>query len=431
MLLAALLLAPPVSAEEAKKPSFWDNNFRIAGELQQETAYRIPSPSNFSKIKEQMNLDMKFIFNDHFKLKIGGRGFIDAVYDLTHQYPQPVKSNMRKELVLRDAYLDMTFPSINMRLGHQQIVWGEALGQFFADVVTPKDLREFFLPSFEKIRLPIWALDAQFNFLPGANLEVVVSPDQTVDKLALQGADFAFRIPPAPGTETVLLPDNRPSTNFKHWNLGLRLSYLVSGWDLAWFYYTSPDHVPALSKSLSFDPFTGSPILLLEPIHHRVHNFATTFSKAFGSAIARGEFVFTTKRLFNTNTPTIGNGLSERNQFRYVLGFDYDFGHLLLNSEFQQEVIASSTKAVSDNAQHSWIFLRLQSNLLDNKLVPQLVFIVGLNKGDTLISPKLSYDITNSVTLTWGADVFSGNSSQLYGEFNSKDRIYMNTQWRF
>lgn len=424
---------PAFSTEGEKKPdAFWQDNFFITGELSQETAYRLSSPRNFSKIKEQITLDMKFIFNDHAKLKIGGRAYLDGAYDLTSFYPKPVKDNMRKEIALRDAYLDLTFPSINMRLGHQQIVWGEALGQFFADVVTPKDLREFFLPSFDQVRLPIWAIDAQFNFLPDSTLEAVISPDQTVDKLALPGADFAFQVPPIPGTTTVLLPDKRPDTDFKHWNAGARIATLIHGWDLSWFYYTSPDHVPTLSKTLTADPITASPILALEPIHGRVHHFATTFSKAFGSAVARGEFVYTRNRFFNTSTPTLNSGIARTGQFRYVLGFDYDvLGHLMINGEFQQEIIAGSSTGITDQSLRSWVFLRLQSSLLDSHLTPQLVFIVGLDGGDTLISPKLSYTVANSVTLNWGADIFSGPQDQLYGQFDRKDRIYMNTQWRF
>lgn len=425
--------APVPPAAPTAKRSWWDDNFILTGEVRQETAVRIASPRHFSKLKEGARIDLKFVFNDHFKLRIGGRGWVDAVYDLTDQYPKPVVTNMRAEALLRDAYLDITYPYVNIRVGHQQIVWGEALGQFFGDVVTPKDLREFFLPSFEDIRLPIWAIDLQYSFARNANLELVLSPDRTVSKLALPGADFSFRVPPEAGIEEVLLPDNRPDTDFKHWNAGLRASWFVSGWDLAAFYYTSPDHLPSLAKTLTVDTLTGSPLVLLDPVHERVHNLASTFSKGIGdSMIVRGEFVYTAGRLFNTRTPAVNRGLDDKGQLRYVVGFDYDIGgRLLVNSEFQQEAILGSTGNIADQHLRTWMFFRFSSRLFDDKLRPELIAIVGLDGGDTHFGPRLSYDVTDSVNLTWGADVFSGPQNQLYGQFDGQDRIFMNTRWRF
>ncbi len=438
LLLLLSFLAVPARADDSNFPSppkvsFWDERFIINGELRQETAFRVAEPFNFSKFKNQVRLDLKFLFSDHFKLRIGGRAWVDGVYDLTDQYPEFVKDDMRTQAMLRDAYLDILYPDINIRIGLQQIVWGEALGQFFGDVVTPKDLREFFLPSFEYLRIPIWAVDLQFRFLPNANLELVLSPDMTVNRFALPGADFAFRIPAPAGVETVVLDDNRPETDFKRWNFGTRISALFSGWDVAGFYYTSPDHIPGLAKSFSADPFTGNPLLTIEPVHERVHHFGTTVSKGLGDAlILRGEFVYTKDRLMNSTIPTLDRGLVKKDLFRYVLGADYSlWGNALLNGEFQQEVVTSSHADLDDQALRSWVFLRFQKPLLNDKLIPQLVVIVGLDGFDTMIGPRLSYDLTNSIQFLWGADFFTGPAEQLYGQFDGQDRVFMNTQWRF
>ena len=417
----------------SEEHSFWKDNFQYSVELRQETAFRVASPRNFSKIRQFVKAETKFTFNEHLKMKIGGRAWYDAVYDLTDQYPQDVDDNMRKEITIRDAYLDISAPKVNIRIGNQQIVWGEALGQFFADVVTPKDLREFFLPNFEDVRIPIWAIDLQYNFLPGWTLEGVLSPDMSVDKLALPGSDFAFFIPPPPpGVNQVLLPDDRPPTNFKRWNGGVRFSYLVKGWDLAWFYYTSPDHPPTLFKTLSVDPTTKVPTVTLNPEHHRVHHLAATFSKSVGdSAVLRGEFVYTIGRYFNAENITLNQGVVRRDNFRYVLGLDYTFAKIDMNAEFQQQVIEGSTFNVADNIVDTWIFLRFERGFLDETVVPEVIFIVDLEHGDTQFSPRIHYKVTPSVTLTWGGDFFSGPQNTLYGEFDHSDRVFMNTVWKF
>lgn len=420
-------LSPP------KKPSFWKEKFRYSGELRQETAYRFHSEPGFSKIRQFAKMDLRFNFNETYTLKIGGRGWYDFAYTVSDHYPTNVKDQMREELALRDAYLDIKTKKVNIRLGHQQIVWGEALGQFFADVVTPKDLREFFLPDFDFVRLPIWALDVQVQFAPSANLELVLSPDQSVNILALPGADFAFRIPPPPpGVEQFLLADDKPETDFKHWNGGARISYLVNGWDLAWLYYTSPAHLPAIFVTVGVNPNTGNTVAVLVPEHHRVQHFGMTFSKGIKSNILRGEFVYTTGAFFNTNTPTVNQGVVQKNILRYVLGFDSSLGGKVdMNAEFQQQVIFGSTLDLANPVLQSYVFLHFDTGFFDEKLEPEIIYIVDVLHGDMQISPRIHYNVTPAITLTWGTDVFLGPITTLYGEFKNSDRVFMNTSWKF
>jgi len=413
--------------------SWWKKNFSYTGELRQETAYRFRDPANFSKIREWAQLELKFKFNEHLKLKVGGRAWYDAVYDLTDQYPPDVVSNQRAQVTPRDVYLDIGAKNLNIRLGNQQIVWGEALGNFFADVINPKDFREFTLPSFEDIRIQIAALDVQWNFAEGAMLEGVLTPDMRVDTLALPGADFAFFIPPPPpGVQQNLLHDDKPDTNFKDWNGGARVSFLKNGWDLAWLFYTGPALEPTLFKTLGADPVTGVTTLTLIPEHHRVEHYGMTFSKGIKSDILRGEFVFTTNKFFNAQNVALNNGVVQRNQLRYVIGFDSSLGGKVdMNAEFQQAVIFGNTANVADPILQSWIFLRFETGFFKEKLVPSIYFDVGLNNGDFEISPRISYKPADSVTLQWGLDFFNGPPNTLYGEFTAKSRVYMNTIWKF
>lgn len=413
----------------AEVPS-WADKLSISGEIRLDTAYRIASPRNFSKIKQFGRLTLKYNIDDVLTLKVGGRYFLDHVYDFTDQFPEEVNDNMRKEFALRDVYLNISLEKFNLRLGQQQIVWGEALGQFFADVVMPKDLREFFLPEFSEVRSPIWAIDIQYFFSPESSLEFVLTPDRRVHKLALQGADFAFRIPVPAGITTTLLNDNRPKTNFRDWNGGLRLVSFIKGWDFSWFYYTSADHVPALFKTVGVDPNTGAPTLTLEPRHKRVHHIGTTFSKGLEPVILRGEFVYTIRRLFNAEDVTVDDGLARGNHFRYVIGLDYPIaGKVDMSAEFQQEYIVRPNARVSDDRVRSWFFLHFETGFLHETVRPELTFVIGLDGGDTLVSPRLHYQVTDGLRFTWGADIFSGPNDGLYGEFDSSDRIFMNTQF--
>ncbi len=78
-----------------------------------------------------------------------GRFFYDAVFDWTDNYSEKVEEDQEADSDLRDAFMDISLGNWDFRLGKQQIVWGEAVGIFMADVVNAKDLREFILPDFE------------------------------------------------------------------------------------------------------------------------------------------------------------------------------------------------------------------------------------------------------------------------------------------
>lgn len=435
----------PAPSLTTEKKSFWKDKFQFSGVLRQETAFRVVESDqffrNFSKIKEYVELDFKFLFNDTIHLKIGGRAWYDAVYHLTDQYPADVDDQMSKEIALRDFYLDIFGPKLHARLGHQQVVWGEALAQFFADVVNPLDLREFILPNFDYIRLPIWAVNLKYFFLPNATLELVASPDQTVSKLALPGADFSFFpsqgesfevAPLIPGIGTTLLSDKTPPLSIKNWNGGGRITFLTHGWDLSWLFYTTTAHLPAVFKTLAINLQTGQPTILLNRIHNRIYDFGFTFSKEVANSIVRGEFVFTKDRYFNGEDVLFSLGVVKSNAFRYVLGFDTVLGGKVdMVSEFQQQVITGDPDDIADPIVDSWIALHFETGFLDEKLLPELTFVAGLRRGDTLIRPRLSFLVTPAIMLSWGADIFTGPGNTLYGQFDDASRVYMNTQWSF
>jgi hypothetical protein len=172
--------------------------------------------------------------------------------------------------------------------------------------------------------------------------------------------------------------------------------------------------------------------LELDPRHERVHNFGFTFSKGIGDFIVRGEFVDTANRYFNSKDPTQDHGLVRGNQISYVLGLDTSLAGLIdVSTEFQQRILAKSMDVLSDERILSWIFFRAETGFLKQTLIPQIVVIVGLDRGDVQFSPRLTYKVRPNLSLSWGMDLFTGPMTTLYGEFTHSDRVYMTTSWKF
>ena len=79
--------------------------------------------------------------------------------------------------------------SWDFRVGAQQIIWGEVVGLFFADVVSARDMREFLLPGFDIIRIPQWAARAEY-FAGDTHVEFIWIPVPLFDRIGKPGADF-------------------------------------------------------------------------------------------------------------------------------------------------------------------------------------------------------------------------------------------------
>src|SRR2546425_4873022 len=246
VLTAALLLAlaAPAGADEAEPPA-WAKALRLRGRLAEEFAYRLHDPGDVSKLKTLGWLDGKYAFSESVAVRAAVRGWYDAVFEATDRYPANVERDQKTDLSLREALLIVGLGDLDVRLGRQQIVWGEAISVFVTDVVNPKDLREFVLPDFSELRIPIWAVDATYRLAEGVSVEGVWTPDTMPNRLPKQGAEFQFARPRFRFHNPVVrLPDDQDEFSVERSEGGVRLSVLRRGWDVSLIYYDEADKTP-------------------------------------------------------------------------------------------------------------------------------------------------------------------------------------------
>ncbi len=159
--------------------------FSVSGFYDFLGAYTYSDPTHWSRAVNRLQLSAQGGGAD-VKWKIGGRFDIDPVYYWSDFYLDEVKKNQRTSAFWRETYLDFSAGGLDFRVGAQNIVWGEVVGLFFADVVSALDLREFLLPSFDIIRKPQWAARAEY-FKGDSHVELVWIPFQTFDDIGKPG----------------------------------------------------------------------------------------------------------------------------------------------------------------------------------------------------------------------------------------------------
>lgn len=392
------------------------------GFSQLEIADNYSSPEHLSKAKIRTELSRTGRFNDNLKLKISGRFDYDAAYDLSGFYPPAVRRDQRYEFFVRENYLDVSAGNFDFRLGRQHVIWGEMIGLFFADVVSAKDTREFVLPSFNIIRIPQWAVRAEYT-KNDTHAEVLWIPVPTLDEIGKPGADF---YPALFRGAASFQNEDRSGRNIGNSNYGFRISQLVKGWDISAFYYHSLDAAPTFYRmSGPTEP------LVFQPRHDEIDQVGGTLTKDFGSVVLKGELIYTDGRKFNVARPTAVNGLGRQNTLDYALGLDFSLpADTRLNLQFFQRVFLGNEPVIfSDRVENGASIFA--SGKIWRKLEAQALLIHSLNRSDWMFRPRLSWEFEKNWRWALGADVFGGRPSGLFGRFDQNDRVYTELRFSF
>ena len=438
--VAAVLVLGTAAAAEEPEPAptaDWLKPLRLRGRVSEEFAYRLHDPGDVSKLRTTGWLDGKYKFSESVTLRAAVRGWYDAVFDVTDRYPANVVRDEQTELALREAVLSVSKGDLDVRVGRQQIVWGEAIGTFITDVVNPRDFREFVLPEFSEIRLPIWALDFTYRLREGLSFEGVWTPDTRPNKLPKQGAEFQFDPPSLRLRNPVVrLPDNPDEFSLARSEGGFRLSALVRGWDMSLIYYDEADKFPVIFQRRASQPPPRPDIIVLEPQHPRLHIVGGTLAKSIEPVVLRGEVAYTIGKRFQTIDPRDADGVVRRDTLDYLIGIDYTFfSRLDAAVQLSQKIlVGSATGVVSSGVEGqvtTAVTVRLTTGFFDNTLNPGVLFAVQTNRGDYRLSPRIDYLVGGALTISIGADVFEGPKHTLYGQFDRSDRVWVTTTWRF
>ncbi|MBM3225415.1 MAG: DUF1302 domain-containing protein [Candidatus Tectomicrobia bacterium] len=430
--LLSLCSSVPILAESLSEA------LSITGYVRHELAIRSSTPHEVTKAKTVVWLAGKYAVSPYLRLRLATRAFYDAVYDLTDTFPSHVARAQETEVSLQQALLELSSGPLDARLGLQHIVWGEAVGTFIADVVNPKDFREFVLPEFRDIRRPIWALNMTYALSEGLVLEGVWTPHLRFHKLPRPGAEFAFAPTPLPaGVEVVLTPTHIPTMTLAHSQGGVRLSWLTDGWDLALFYFDAFDYFPTPFTRSTRRPTTGQPVITVAPRHTRLHILGATLSKALEPVVLRSEIVTTFDKFLRTSHQRHSDQVVRQHVVNAMIGLDYTLLNTVLTGiQVLQYFVPGASAQVRDEQQrrgsvHTAFSIRLEAGLWDHTLVPQVLFIMNTDRGDYRLSSRLLYHATSALTVTLGTDIFSGPQHTLYGQFAQRDRVYTEVSYQF
>ena len=204
MTLFVIFCITPLTAGEADSeksssdPLF--SNFNMTGYVENESAIRLHPPQKFSKVQNLLQLELNADINAWGDFKLLTWALYDAVYDFypqdyTDEFEDEYSSNFTADnaadQICREVYLSLFFDMLDIRLGKQQVVWGEAIGLRITDIVNPVDYREFILDDYIDSRIPLWTAKVTYYF-GDFDLTGLWIPFFEPDQPALDGSEWMW-----------------------------------------------------------------------------------------------------------------------------------------------------------------------------------------------------------------------------------------------
>lgn len=346
-----------------------------------------------------------------------------------YQYP-----NLKPEIGIREAYMDIFFDNIDLRLGKQQIIWGKADGVFITDIVSPKDLGEFLLRDFDEIRTGITALKADY-YVGNNTFEVVwipvFTPTIMPDSSSIWSRYPSFSLP-------VVIDESRLSVSDRLENSEVfaKFSGMSSLLDYELMVGRMWDDDPALHVIPIMDAGDPQPIgLTLMPEHHLLTLAGGSFSTEIKGFILRSEAAYYIgKRFVSSNAQGLPIDLLEKDYLHYLVGTDFSISSANLSIQFIQQMIQDYQDAILQDEMENTLTLMANRTFLQETLTLQAFAYVGLNKSDALIRPTITYDFADGFEIVTGLNLFVRKDSSdpgIFGYYDKNDMAYLKVKYSF
>ncbi|HEC68861.1 MAG TPA: hypothetical protein ENI31_01040 [Candidatus Omnitrophica bacterium] len=431
-----------------------NENLEYAGYLKTEfwlKNYNDESHLSLSSFKNTFDLEVEYKLSENWAFFFHPRFFYDFAYDLREDFNSNFDRNQfkmghtQRTEWLRDCYLDFTSDKLDIRIGKQQVVWGQADGLPFLDRVMPFDLSYYWLYDFADIRIPLWMIKVEYSPELNSTLQFLLIPDFEASRSAPAYAPFAFKANndwyDFKTSYNPLLTIYRPPKQFENSRVGLRWRSILGNdieYTLNWLYgystsaYTYTDSYASLQFSRR---------------HKLMHMIGFSFNKSFvepglleGWTI-RGEFAYFHNEPTYYGTDGYRRRTERTDKYTYVLGFDKTFfTNWVFSLQFAQfihdkktfggyQLLNTYTYGLLEKVEN-YLTLKVSTDFMHERLKPEVLIIYN-DDNDGRISFKAKYELRDNFWLTLGYHHFWGPLGGSNGQFRNNDHLVLEAKYTF
>jgi hypothetical protein len=425
-------------------------NMTVSGYVKNETAVRTHSAYQFLKIENTVQLEAEYRLSDRLHLFGIVREFYDSAFDAEKRYRdnRNYLCRTRGTNWLRELYLDYYSPSLDIRIGRQQVVWGTTVGMKILDIVNPDDQREYVLDDFADSRIALWMLKAEWSPKVNGTLQFLFIPDFRNNFIAPAGSPFTYRAVTlgaerlAPLEEIgfhVSQENKKPGRSFENSKVGLRWLDVYKGFEYSLNWLHGYEYSPYKNV------ITGAILpRIIESRYAQVEYWGGSFTKTFASGTlrgltTRGEFVYTHGHKNGYGTDGSQEGVAKVDMWKSALVLEryvvtnwlVEFQYIMMGLSREREkgyrFLLGPTQGVMDQVE-TFLTLMVSTDFFHERLKAKTLVVYGDNY-DWRISPRFDFEVTDKINIAFGGHLFYGHSDGLNGEFRDNDEVF--TELRF
>jgi len=446
-----------------------NENFEYAGFLKTEVWLKINNDNQhlfLSSFKNTFDLETEYKISENWVFFTHLRYYYDFAYDIRNRENfdrnQSISGHTPRTHWLRDCYLDFNSDKLDLRLGKQQVVWGQTDIPIL-DRVMPLDLSWWWLRDLEEIRIPLWMIKAEYLTSLNSTLQVLIIPDFEANRSAPAYDTFSFRsvnafydfknLMKSLGGNVIVKNYSVPK-KFKNSTFGVRWRSIIPGFDLeytfnylygytysAYTYFEGVKNIKGIFGALPIADYYYS------RRHKRYQLFGFSFAKSFVEAgilkglTLKGEFCFIHKepayygisgsRVITENTDKYNWGLALE---RYI------FTNWLVNLQLLQfrtkdftkqgyKLLDTATYGIQDKYEN-YLILKVMTDFMHERLKPELLILWQDDNSGRIVS-KVKYELRENIWLKLGVAHFFGELDTPNGEFRNKDQLFFEVKYTF
>jgi hypothetical protein len=388
------------------------NSRDFTGKLTQQYTYSYNGDSphnNITSSKTSLLLDYEHKFNNGFKFKTNLKGYYDSIYDIrgVKKYSSQEVDEFKSEIELYDAYLEGSFSdNLDMKLGHQVVVWGRSDTIRITDVLNPLDNRRPGMVDIEDLRLPVAMI--KFDYFLG---------DWRITPIAVAEQKFS-KNPPSGSAFNPNLRATPKNKNYSDITPALSIGGEFSGWDIN--FYASQLH----DDGGYFD---------LDKIKHdRVNMVGSAVNILKGSWLIKSElahfdglkYTSAPKKEFKRTDALLGveyNGIADT-----LISYDMAVRNI---HDYDARLKNESLETKERNYQHAF---RLSSDFMNATVkVNYLISLFGskMNEGG-FQRAWVKYDIKDAIYANIGVVDYIGGSNR-FDMVSNNDMIFTDISFSF
>lgn len=339
----------------------------------------------------------------------------------------------RSRVFLEEAYVEVYFDDVDLRIGRQINTWGRADFYNATDNLTSFDYTDLLESDEEK--LGQWSVRAA-GFFGDWQVEAVVVPFLYVPSQMPQLDNRWFTPLPetAPNPEDPSSPlDVRydlqdavePDVELASTQGAIRVARTIRGWDVSVSYYEGWNDVPVYQTTPTRTP--NGPVVRITPKHYRLRSAGADASTSFGSYTVRGEAAF-----LDSDAP------GEDPYVQYAVGLDRTFGGFdtagstFVLVQWMDDLSGAGGGGQALDLTH--VFRRALLSRVEyqptTKWTTSLEGLVRFGEGDFLVQSEAEYQATGDLSLNLSAAFLGGPDDTLFGGFDENRRIQLLLQYK-